>query len=168
MGKQIHIIYMSENKISIVITDLQKDEIIDHINDAKAIVPDLLSLTPGHRESMLKMGSKSYGFVENAYAHAEQHGEFMPPFASMPEFKKDADARKQLYSIRSVAQAFIDNIDDSLMIIGSEEFYTALAYYNSVHQAAKSNVPGAKAIYDDLKDRFPGRGAVPPPEPPTV
>jgi hypothetical protein len=158
---------MLENKISIVITDLQKDEVIAHFNDAKAVISGLLSLTPGQRKGMWKLGGKSYGFAENTYAHAEQHGEFMPTFASMAEFKKDADARKQLYSIRSVAQAFIDNIDDSLMIIGSEEFYTALAYYNSVHQAAKSNVPGAKAIYDDLKKRFPGRAGNPdiPPTP---
>jgi hypothetical protein len=37
---------------------------------------------------------------------------------------------------------------------GSEAYTAALAYYNSVKQAAKMNVPNAKSIYKDLKQRF--------------
>jgi hypothetical protein len=44
-----------------------------------------------------------------------------------------------------------------MMLAGSEAYIAALAYYNSVKQAAKMNVPGARAIYDDLSKRFPGR-----------
>ncbi len=158
---------MLENKISIVITDLQKENVITHITDAAALLPGLLSLTPGQREKMLKLGDKSYGFNDNAYAHYEQHGNFMPSYVESAEYTIDVNARKQLYSIRSVVQAFLDDIDDSLMIVGSEEFYVALEYYNSVKRGAKSNVPAAKGIYDDLKGRFPGRGGNPevPPTP---
>jgi len=47
-----------------------------------------------------------------------------------------------------------DNLPDTEMLSGSEAYVAALTYYNSVKQAAKMNVPSAKAIYEDLRKRF--------------
>lgn len=47
---------------------------------------------------------------------------------------------------------FMDN--DTIMMAGSEAYIAALMYYNSIKRVAAENVPGAKAIYDDLKVRF--------------
>jgi hypothetical protein len=55
---------------------------------------------------------------------------------------------------------FIDiltEVDDMATIAGSEALSSILSYYNNVKDAAKKGVPGAKAIYDDLAKRFPGR-----------
>ena len=40
------------------------------------------------------------------------------------------------------------------MLSGSEAYGEALAYYQSVKQAAKRNIPDAKVIYQDLRKRF--------------
>jgi hypothetical protein len=36
--------------------------------------------------------------------------------------------------------------------------YYSLSYYHSIKQAAQMNIPGAKAIYEDLKVRFASNG----------
>ena len=43
------------------------------------------------------------------------------------------------------------------MQAGFEAMEVALAYYNSVKEAAKRNAPGAQTIYEDLRSRFTGQ-----------
>jgi hypothetical protein len=38
----------------------------------------------------------------------------------------------------------------------SEAYQAALVFYNSVKMAARRDIPGAKAVYEELKKRFPG------------
>jgi hypothetical protein len=42
------------------------------------------------------------------------------------------------------------------MTAGSEAYQAALIFYNSVKIAASQGIPGAKAVYEELKKRFPG------------
>jgi hypothetical protein len=44
-----------------------------------------------------------------------------------------------------------------VMVVGSEAYHEALAFYHNTQAATKQDVPGAKAIYEDLKTRFPRR-----------
>jgi TolA-binding protein len=46
--------------------------------------------------------------------------------------------------------------DDTAMTSGSEAYQAALIFYNSVKMAARQDVPGAKAVYEELRKRFPG------------
>ena len=60
----------------------------------------------------------------------------------------------QLTPLFRLVMRLHDGLDDTTMEAGAESYANSLSYYNSVKQAAKMNVPGAKAIYDDLKKRF--------------
>ena len=42
------------------------------------------------------------------------------------------------------------------MTAGSEAYQAALAFYSAVKSAAAQDVPGAKAVYEELRERFPG------------
>jgi len=66
--------------------------------------------------------------------------------------------RTQNISLFIVLTQLYNGLDDTTMEAGAESYVNALSYYNSVKQAAKMNIPGAKAIYDDLKKRFAGNG----------
>jgi TolA-binding protein len=48
------------------------------------------------------------------------------------------------------------NSSDTEMTAGSEAYQAALVFYKSVKMAAAQDVPGAKAVYEELKTRFPG------------
>jgi hypothetical protein len=53
----------------------------------------------------------------------------------------------------------IDQLDDTMVLTGSEAYLAVLAFYNYIKGAAKANVTGVQTIYDDLNARFPGRAA---------
>jgi hypothetical protein len=61
-----------------------------------------------------------------------------------------------LWGIQNKVRHLQETLDDTVMTAGSDAFHAALAFYNNVRRAAKQDVPGAKAIYEDLKARFPG------------
>jgi hypothetical protein len=49
-----------------------------------------------------------------------------------------------------------EGISNTQMTAGSEAYQAALTFYNSVKVAALQGIPGAQAVYEELKRRFPG------------
>jgi hypothetical protein len=125
------------------------------INEAAALLkPYLLTLTAEERKVMLKKGDKSDSFVNKAFEYAKTNPEFLPFFVNIADFEIDITDSDNLIGIASQALQLCNSLDDTAMVAGSEAYYAALAYYNSVQQASSQNVPGAKVIYEELKKRF--------------
>jgi len=116
--------------------------------------PYLLTLSPDERHSLLKKGDKSSNFVDKALEFSRTNPEFLPSYVTRSDFEIDAADSNNLLGIVTLATQLCNGLDDTMMVAGSEALYAALAYYNSVRQAAALNVPGAKAIYEELKKRF--------------
>jgi hypothetical protein len=55
-------------------------------------------------------------------------------------------------------QQLEETIDDTEMVAGSEAYQAALVFYKSVKMAVAQDIPGTKAVYKELKTRFPQRG----------
>lgn len=77
------------------------------------------------------------------------------------ELKKDRALRTPLNDIVRELDSLTSAVDDTSTLVGHEIYMAELTFYQNVRQAAKRGVSGALAIYDDLKDRFPGSGATP-------
>jgi hypothetical protein len=60
-----------------------------------------------------------------------------------------------------------EGLEDTVSLAYTDVYVADLAFHQNVKQAAERGVPGTDTIYDDLKQRFPGRPRVPPPTPPT-
>ena len=120
------------------------------------IKPYAVTLTPDERHSMLKKGDKSDSFVTKSFEFSKTNPEFLPFYVNQQEFEIDITDASNLLAVATVANQIANAVDDTMMTAGSEAYYAALAYYNNVQQAASANVAGAKAIYDELKKRFPG------------
>jgi hypothetical protein len=128
------------------------------LNEIKTLLkPYAITLTPVERREILKMGNKSLAFVEKAYEFAVENPEFVPPFLNMQEFKLDFDDARGLWTVSNDALQVYEMIDDTTMIAGSESYSAALVFYNSVKVAAEKDIAGAKAIYAELKKRYPGK-----------
>jgi hypothetical protein len=146
---------MNENRVSIEIS--QAD--IDAVNQAvqtlnEKLAPYLIALEAGDKQALAKMKDKSAPFVEKILQYVNSNAEFVPAFLDTAEMKKDYQAFNALNNIlRSLAQ-IVSNLEDTSVLCGSESYQGALAYYNSVKQAKKMNVPNADAIYQDLSVRF--------------
>lgn len=71
-----------------------------------------------------------------------------------PNIKKDYEAFSVLNGfLRPLAQ-IVRNLDDTATLCGSEALSATNTYYGSVRQGMKMGVPNAKAIYDDLSQRY--------------
>jgi len=119
--------------------------------------PYTLSLKPEERREMLKMGDKSLAFVEKAYDYAQSNPMLVPPYLDMGMFGIDVKDATGLRVLLMTAQQLSMMIDDTIMVSGSEAYNASLTFYNAVKVAANQNVSGAKAVYKELKERYPGR-----------
>lgn len=149
----------TENVISIEIPAAELQVVKDALDTIQTtLAPYVLALTPEQRKRLPKMSDGTEPFVAKVMDYATSDPQFAPPYMDVPEMKKDFDAVTQLMPILRTVDQLEDNINDTAMMAGSEAYVAALSYYNSVKMAAKMNVPGAKAIYDDLKKRFEANG----------
>jgi hypothetical protein len=156
---------MPYQNISAALSDTQRIAVIQHFTDAAAIMPFVVNLTMAERIALPKMADGNLPFVGKALAYAEANPMFVPPYANVPELRKDFNLSSQLTLIAQSLNMLAEKVNDTNTAVGSEAYVTALAFYNTVKQAAKMNVPGADAIYQDLRTRFPGNPTPPPPNP---
>ena len=146
----------SLNRISATLSDADITEIEGHLDAIRAKMPFLITLTAQERREKAKLGEKSMGFEEKCETYMQSHPQFMPGFVALEDVSKDRALRTQLLHLSAQHQALFAAIQDTLMLTGSDLWSSDLAYYKSVQEAARRGLPGAEAIYNDLKSRFPG------------
>jgi hypothetical protein len=129
---------------------------IDEIKELLA--PYMLALTPAERQTIPKMGEKTLGFVEKSYDFARQNLPLVPSYLNLDAFGVDFSDAHGLWTLCNSVRQLEESIDDTEMIAGSEAYQAALVFYQSVKAAAAQDVPGAKAVYEELKTRFPQTG----------
>lgn len=145
----------TKNAISIAIPEAEQQTIKDAAGTLKKTLnPYLVALSNEQRQTIPKMGDGTQPFVRKTLAYAESNPEFAPPYMDLPELKKDMDVVRQLTPVLRTLEQLVSNLNDTLMLAGSESFVTSLSYYHTVKIAAKMNIPGAKSIYEDLRERF--------------
>jgi len=118
--------------------------------------PYMLSLTPEERHEVAKMGPKTLSFVEKAYDFAVQNPTLVPAYLNLASFGVDFTDAHGLWTILNTVRQLEESLDDTEMVAGSESYQAALVFYHSVKLAAAQNIIGAKAIYEELRKRFPG------------
>lgn len=121
---------------------------------ATLLTPYLEALTPKERKGILKMGDKTIAFVDKALDYAQNNPQFGPAYMDIKGLSDDVDAVSGLTEIEQPVKSLAMQLDDTIMVAGSEAYTAALSYYSSVKLAAKRDMPGAKPIADDLKVRF--------------
>jgi hypothetical protein len=128
------------------------------VDEALALLaPYLLALTPAERRELPKMGEKTINFVEKAYDFAQKNPALFPAYLSLDAFGVDFGDAHRLWTLLNTVQQLEEGVDDTEMIAGSEAYQSALVFYKSVKMAAAQDIPGAKAVYEELKTRFPQR-----------
>jgi hypothetical protein len=129
------------------------------LNVANTVLkPYLVALTPAERQELPKMSDGTAPFVQKTLEYAQTNAGFVPAYIDVKELKIDFDAVEALAQIFRPVEQLYFNLNDTMTLSGSEAYVASLAFYNSVKQAAKINVPGAKAIAEDLRIRFAGQG----------
>lgn len=146
-----------QNRISIEPNMAAVKEAITNVTNAHSLLKQYLqALTKKERKSLTKMRDKTLAFVEKTDNYTQSHAEFSPAFLDVTELAKDLGAVKVLKPLLDVIASFHSDVDDTVLLCGSEAFAASRIYYNSVVYAAKQGVTSAKPIAEDLAKRFPG------------
>ena len=144
-----------ENRVSIEITQEDQQAIEGALDTLKTkLAPYLESLTAQDRKELPKMSDGTVPFVSKAVEYAQDNAAFVPAFVDVGELKKDVAAVNTLTQLLRQVEEIQTLLDDTVVLAGSEAYVAALAFYNSVKLGVRMNIPGAKAIHDDLKQRF--------------
>jgi hypothetical protein len=157
-----------QNLVNVTIPAAKLQTIKGLVDQLKTeLAPFVITLTNEERMTVLKLGDKSVAFVNKVKDYAISNPEFVPPFLSVPDLVTDITAVDELTPILRGLEEITSNLDDTVMLSGSEAFVGALMYYNGVKLGDKTGIADAKLIYEELKKRFPGRtGNKNLPEPP--
>lgn len=144
-----------DNKINFSIPEEVINQVTQKLNEAATLMqPYLIALTPEERRTIPKMSDKTLPFVEKTLEYCQTAPQFAPTYMDREALAADMKVTQQLTPLLRTTIALNDGLDDTAMEAGAESYVNALSYYNSVKQAAKMNVPGAKSIYEDLSKRF--------------
>ena len=155
-----------DNRISAVLTDADKTAILGAFQIIKDKTPFRVNLTPEERQSTPTLGTQRGGMDEAFSTAMAAHPELVPSFVDVPEMAKDRTLWLQLGEILQCASEVCEGIEDTHALIGSDIYMAYLSFYQNVRQAARRGVPGADAIYQNLRQFFPRGGGSQPPTPP--
>ncbi len=145
---------MPYQNISAVLSEDQRREILDLIQNINNRLNFLINLTPDERQALPKMGDKTQAFVAKAIELAKMNPVLVPPYVNINEMEKDYNLALSLKEIVTQVQSLSEKLSDTYLAAGSEAYVTALAFYNSAKAAAKMNVSGTDAIVNELSERF--------------
>ena len=146
-----------ENRISANIDQNQLEEIQQSIQIIISNLPELVTLTASEKKTMPKMGDKSVAFVNKSLEMARQNPEISPSFLDLDEFEVDVKAVNELTKVFFPLLQLVEQLEDTVMLAGSEAYAAALIFYNAAKGAAKIGLPGSQTVYNELKERFPRR-----------
>ena len=149
----------TQNQISIEIPQTVINDVVTKLQDCKQqLAPYLQGLTAEDRKKLFKMGDKTVATVIKTRDYITTNPQFVPVYMNVGEFNKDVNLLTQLTPIVNLATQLATDVDDSLMLAGSEALQSALLYYGQIKEAQHKGVATAKPIYEDLSERF-KRGA---------
>jgi len=130
------------------------------LSDALAkLEPYLVHLTPDDRRSLAKVGEKGLSFVIKGGDYAAQFPALRPVFMDYDDFLIDLGVVTNLRPLLQMVESLQQGLDDTVTQAGSEAFTSMLTFYIHNREAAKAHAPHAQVVYDDLSERFPGRGS---------
>ncbi len=149
-----------ENIVSIQVPEQDLQQAITNLQATKELLkPYLIALQASDRIRLPKMGDKTLPFVRKAAEYTQSRQDFSPPYLNADELAIDLKAVEDLTLVYREAEQLCKSLNDTIMLSGSEAYAEALAYYQAVKQAAKRNVPDAKTVYQDLRQRFEQRSS---------
>ncbi|WP_017318055.1 hypothetical protein [Mastigocladopsis repens] len=116
-------------------------------------LPFLITLSTEERRRLFKMGDKSLAFVNNSLTAAQSNPDILPASFNLEEFVRDYQLAATLTELLIALRQLSEQVDDTLLAVGSEAMSSSLTVYGYVKTAAKKT-PGLKRLAEQLGDRF--------------
>ncbi|MDP4266385.1 MAG: hypothetical protein Q8880_03000 [Bacteroidota bacterium] len=147
-----------ENLISFNLTAAEITQIETALQTIKTVIQGkVINLTTEERQEYGKVGNERANFIVKALGYMLQRPDLVPNYINLTEFQNDVAARQSIVPLLNQATEIHEMFSDTNLLLGTDVYNTAIAFYRNVKIAAQQNVPGSTNIYQDLQVDFPGR-----------
>jgi hypothetical protein len=116
-------------------------------------LPFLITLSAEERKRLYKMGDKRLSFVQNSLNAAQSNRNILPASFDLDGFTNDYRLATNLSELLMLMHQLTEQVDDTLLAVGSEAMSSSLTVYDYVKTAAKKT-PGLKVISEQLGTLF--------------
>lgn len=147
---------MTQNRVSGSLPDDVKEQILSHLDQARALMPFLIDLSPEERRSLLRLGDRSETFVRRAQFMAERHPGILSRQFDVDEMHGDIELYFALREVQQAVVHFTELLDDTAAAVGSEAFNAALDVYGF---AKLARAEGVDELRELMSRRFDGQGS---------
>jgi hypothetical protein len=144
---------MSTNRISATLSDEDFKVITDAFNLIESKLSFLIDLTAVERKRMMRLGDKSWSFVEKCIELARQNPGFLPRDFDIDEMARDFDLFKKLTAIMTRHTQIAEKIEDTSIAAGSEALSDAFDVYGYANAGGKASA-GLKDAARNIGRRF--------------
>ncbi|MBW4612950.1 MAG: hypothetical protein KME21_06635 [Desmonostoc vinosum HA7617-LM4] len=144
---------MAYQNITASLSPQEIQEIKTALQTIQKRLPFLITLSTQERRKLIKMGDKSLAFVNNSVTAAQSNREILPASFDVDELVRDYQLAIALTELLTSMRQLTEQVDDTLLAVGSEAMSSSLTVYDYVKTAAKKT-PGLKTLAQQLGDRF--------------
>jgi hypothetical protein len=146
---------MSVNRLSLDITDAQKTQVANDTNKLAASTEGFnVVISKEELKSLPRIADGRIPFVQKCADYCVSNPALKPAVLDDAEFQKDLKAYLALREMARPLRQILERLETAMAVAGSEAFYSARDYYKMVQLSARMGVPGAQAVYDDLRQLF--------------
>ncbi len=140
---------MPYQDINVMLSDADLKEIRQAIATIQQKLPFLITLNTTERKRLYKMGDKRLAFVQTSLSAAQSNRNILPASFDFDAFSNDYHLATALMEIEMLLNQLSEQVDDTLLAVGSEAMGSSLTVYDYVKTAAKKT-PGLKGIAEQL------------------
>jgi hypothetical protein len=146
---------MTENRIAFTLTDAEQKQIADALQVIfSTLKSHTVVLSDVERKTLPKMADATLPFVEKVLSYTNTHPQFKPDYVNAADLAIDLNGYKLSNRFLASSNDLQRLLEDIAILSGSEAYMAALSYYRNVQVQARDNRPSAKAVYEDLQQRF--------------
>lgn len=140
---------MPYQDINVTLADKDLQEIKQAIATIQQKLPFLITLNTTERKRLYKMGDKRLAFVQTSLNTAQGNQNILPASFDLNGFANDYRLAVALMEVEVLLNQLSEQVDDTLLAVGSEAMTNSLTVYDYVKTAAKKT-PGLKGIVEQL------------------
>ncbi len=144
---------MPYQDINVILSDADLKEVRQAVATIQQKLPFLITLNTTERKRLFKMGDKRLTFVQTSLNAAQNNRNILPASFDLDGFSNDYRLATSLMEIEMLLNQLSEQVDDTLLAVGSEAMTSSLTVYDYVKTAAKKT-PGLKGIAEQLGNLF--------------
>jgi hypothetical protein len=149
---------LTNNRLNVTATPTQITAVKTALQTANTNLPFLVGLTTEERATLPAINVANKTFTEDAINAGVNNAALLPSYLSVANMQNDLTLFNQLDEIIILTKQFLEKLQDTQLLVGSEAYASALTVYKLFGSAADAGVAGTDTINNFLRKRFEGQG----------